>query len=113
MMTMVTDPDMFAVVTKADEYGLDVLSGQERQQYVAFAQSSLRNHFVAHELMASGLLQAAQGQTFEAALRRGVERSRGMRDLWELRRNEFSESFRLKVDALVQDAQPATSDAVE
>ena len=55
--------------------------------------------------MQSGLLPESQWRTFEAALGRAVRRSIGHRELWKLRRDEYSEEFRTMMDTLVATAE--------
>ena len=85
--------------------GLDVLTEDERRLFVSYATNIVRNHFVAFELMQSGLLPKSQWRTFEAALRRNLIPSQGARELWEIRRGEYSGGFQDLVDDIVSDAE--------
>lgn len=111
-MMAVSNPSVLASLMKATD-GFDELTDQERFVFSVYAASVLRNHFVAHELMQSGLLPRAQGQTFEAALRRAIQQYPGIRQLWALRRDEYPEGFRATVDALVSEAEAAELNATE
>lgn len=85
--------------------GLDTLSDEDYGLYGPYASNAMRNHFVAFELMRSGLLPERQWKTFEAALGRSLQRSLGDRELWVLRRDEYPEDFRELVDRLISNAE--------
>ena len=87
--------------------GLDGLTDEEIGLYGPYATNVIRNHFIAFELMRSGLLPESQWRTFQAALGRSLRRSRGDRELWALRRDEYPEEFQEMVDRLVADAELA------
>lgn len=90
--------------TRGTRGGLDVLAEDELGQFVIYNWNLLRNHFVAFELMQTGVLPQSQWLTFEAALERRVSRNKGFRDLWKARREEISEEFRSLVDSMVEQA---------
>lgn len=106
------NPDLLASVKKGSG-GLNALTSDDLGLYGPYATSIMRNHFVAYELMRSGLLPESQWQTFHAALGRHLGWSLGARELWELRREEYTEEFRTMVDALVAEAQNAEPGALE
>ena len=98
--------DLRASVRKGQE-GLEALSDEEIGLYGPYASNVMRNHFVAFELMRSGLLPESQWRTFEAALGRSLRRSLGDRELWLLRRDEFPREFQDLVDAFLAEAETA------
>jgi hypothetical protein len=81
--------------------GLAGLSDVDFALYGPYAANTMRSHFIAFELMRTGLLPEEQWRTFQAALGRMLDRSQGDRELWVLRRDEYPEEFRSMVDALV------------
>ncbi len=93
--------------------GLEALTDTDIGLYGPYATNVMRNHFVAFELMRSGLLPESQWRTFQAALGRSLRRSRGDRELWALRRDEYSEEFQEMVDALVAEAELAEPKRIE
>ena len=111
-LAQIQNPDLDAVLTKGQD-GLAGLSSDERSNFIPFAASEMRNHFVAYELMRSGLLPESQWRTFEAALERLLNRSAGARELWEIRRDEYPEEFRALVDRLTNEAEGIESGGIE
>jgi hypothetical protein len=81
--------------------GLAGLSNSDFSLYGPYAANMMRSHFIAFELMRTGLLPEAQWRTFQAALGRMLERSQGDRELWVLRRGEYPDEFQSLVDALI------------
>jgi len=90
--------------------GLDVHSENEYARYGHFAINQMRNHFAAHELMRTGLLPSGHWQTFAAALERSMHRSKGVRELWSQRRDEYPEEFRKLVDDIAAKAASMPTD---
>ncbi len=93
--------------------GLEALTDTDIGLYGPYAANVMRNHFVAFELMRGGLLPEFQWRTFRAALGRSLRRSRGDRELWALRRDEYSEEFQEMVDALIAEAELAEPKRIE
>lgn len=83
--------------------GLEGLSSTEFDMYGPYAANMMRSHFIAFELMRTGLLPESQWRTYQAALERMLVRSQGDRQLWALRRGEYPNEFRSMVDALIAD----------
>ncbi len=104
--------ELRASVLKGQE-GLEALSREEMGIFGPYASNAMRNHFVAFELMRSGLLPESQWRTFEAALGRSLRRSRGDRELWVLRRDEFPPEFQEVVDALIIEAESTEPASIE
>ena len=55
ILVQLTNPDLDATLTKGQE-GLGTLTSDEISNFFPYATAELRNHFVAYELMQSGLL---------------------------------------------------------
>ena len=99
------NPALQAVYYGNARGGLDALTDDEGNLFIPYAANVMRNHFVAFELMQSGLLPESQWRTFEAALRRSLIDSQGARELWKRRRDEYSAEFQDLVDDIVSDAE--------
>jgi hypothetical protein len=112
ILARLDNPDLRASLTKGSG-GLNALTIEDLGLYGPYTASITRNHFVAYELMRSGILPESQWQTFRAALGRHLGRSLGARELWELRREEYTEEFRTMVDALVAEAETAEPSVFE
>ena len=93
--------------------GLETLTDEDIGLYGPYATNVIRNYFVGFEHMRSGLLPESQWRTFQAALGRSLRRSRGNRDLWSLRRDEYPREFQDMVDALVTEAEGADPKKLE
>ena len=112
VLARLDNPDLSLSVHKSRE-GLDAMTVEDLRLYGPYATNVMRNHFVAYELMRSGLLPESQWRTFRAALRRSLERSLGARELWKLRREEYTEEFRTLVDTFVAEVENAQSTVLE
>ena len=108
VLEQANNAELAAIIIKGYA-GLDSLSQQELAQYGPFVTNQMRNHFAAHELMRTGLLPSGHWQTFAAALERSMHRSKGVRELWAQRRNEFPEEFRKLVDDIAAKAESMPS----
>ena len=104
VLAQITNPELDSTLTKGQD-GLGALTSDERTNFIPFATSELRNHFVAYELMQSGLLPESQWQTFRGSLERSLGRSAGLREVWEIRRDDYPDGFRALVDALVNEPE--------
>jgi hypothetical protein len=82
--------------------GLEDLSGAERNLFIPYSWNIMRSNFVAFELKQSGMLPETQWRTFEAALVRRLKRSQGIRELWTIRKGEFTEEFQALVDGIIE-----------
>ncbi len=82
--------------------GLENLDVSERNLFVPYNWNIMRSNFVAFELKQSGMLPESQWRTFEAALARRIKRSQGVRDLWSIRKKEFTEEFQALVDGIIE-----------
>ena len=112
VLAMLDNAELRASVLKGQK-GLEALTDEDIGLYGPYAANVMRNHFVAFELMRSGLLPESQWRTFQAALGRSLRRSRGDRELWALRRDEYPKEFQEMVDALVTEAEMAEPKRIE
>ncbi len=112
VLAKLDNPELRASIIKGSK-GLDALTDEEIGLYGPYAANVMRNHFIAFELMRSGLLPESQWRTFQAALGRSLRRNRGYRELWNLRRDEYPEEFRKMADALVAEAEMAEPQRIE
>ena len=100
MLARLDNPELRAVTSKAFD-GLSSLTVEELGLYGPYITNVMRNHFVAFELMQSGILPENQWLTFRESLRRGLERSTGEREFWKERRYEYTPEFQDLIDNLV------------
>ena len=100
ILARLDNPELLAATVKAAD-GSSELTIEERRLFGPYTTNVMRNHFIAFELMLSGILPEAQWNTFLESLRRGLERSKGERDYWNDRRGEYTPEFRELVDGLV------------
>jgi len=112
ILARLDNPELRASMVKGQK-GLDSLKDEDLGLYGPYATNVMRNHFVAFELMRSGLLPEPQWRTFRAALGRSLRRSVGNRDLWALRRAEYPDEFQRMVDELVAEAEKAEPTRIE
>ena len=82
--------------------GLETLDYAELNLFVPYNWNIMRSYFVAFELKQSGMLPESQWRTFQAALARRIKRSQGARDLWSIRKKEFTEEFQALVHGLIE-----------
>jgi hypothetical protein len=106
------NPALLTSIKNAQK-GLDSLTDEDLALYGPYATNVIRNHFVAFELMRTGLLPKSQWRTFQAALGRGLRRSQGDREFWDLRRDEYPKEFQDMVDALVAESKIAEPKRIE
>jgi hypothetical protein len=104
VLARIDSPELQTSLERGNK-GWDALTEEDRRVWSAYTASVIRNHFVAYELMRSGLLPASQWQTFHAALGRTFKNSLGARQLWQERRTEYPDEFRAMADALVKKAE--------
>jgi len=102
MLARMDNPELREAIALARN-GLDTLENDRSNHvlYVPYAANVMRDHFIAFELMRSGLLPEAQWRTYHAALERHLMGSQGNRDLWQLRRQEYPAEFQTIVDTIV------------
>lgn len=108
VLEQANNSELAAILIKA-YVGLDALSPHEMVQYGSFVTNQMRNYFAAHELMLNGLLPQGHWRTFAAALKRSMHRSKGVRELWSQRRDEYPEAFRQLVDEIAVWAESSGS----
>jgi hypothetical protein len=84
--------------------GLEDLGIAETNLFVPYNWNIMRSNIVAFELKRSGMLPESQWRTFEAALARRLRRSQGARELWSIRKKEFTEEFQALVDGMIETA---------
>ena len=82
--------------------GLEALDNAELNLFVPYNWNVMRSNFVAFELKRSGMLPESQWRTFEAALARRLKRSQGVRELWSIRKNEFTDEYQALVDGIIE-----------
>ena len=104
ILARIDSPELQASLERGSK-GRDSLTEEDTRVWSAYTASVIRNHFVAYELMRSGLLPESQWRTFHAALGRTFKNSVGARQLWQERRAEYSDEFRAMADALVKKAE--------
>jgi hypothetical protein len=87
--------------------GIDALENDPAKTalYFPYAANVMRDHFIAYELMRSGLLPERQWRTYYAALSRYLTGSRGNRELWKQRRDEYPADYQSIVDEIVRTAE--------
>ena len=106
MLARLDNPELRSAIDLARS-GLEALAEDQNSAslYVPYTANVMRDHFIAFELMQSGLLPESQWRTYHAALERSLNRSKGSRELWDQRRQEYPDEFRLMVDSLVSAAE--------
>ena len=112
ILARLSNAELRATMVKGQK-GLETLTDEEIGLYGPYATNVIRNYFVGFEHMRSGLLPESQWRTFQAALGRSLRRSRGNRELWSLRRDEYPREFQDMVDALVTEAEEADPKKLE
>ena len=111
-MARLSNAELRATIVKGQK-GLETLTDEDIGLYGPYATNVIRNYFVGFEHMRSGLLPESQWRTFQAALGPSLRRSRGNREHWTLRRDEYPREFQDMVDALVTEAEEADPNKFE
>lgn len=106
MLARLDNSELRTASSKAAD-GLSALTVEELGLYGPYTTNVMRNHFIAFELMVSGILPESQWLTFRESLRRGLERSKGEREFWTDRRYEYTPEFQELVDDLVTQIENA------
>ena len=107
VLARLDNPELLASIDTASD-GLSGLS-QDDPYYMPYTGNMIRSHFIAFELMKSGLLPEQQWRSFRSSLKGLFRRSKGARELWILRQelepDEYSQEFIDFVNAYIAEIE--------